>query len=227
MQIPDLITTTEALRQFCDNAASESFITVDTEFMRERTYYPRLCLVQVGTSTDAVAIDPLAEGMDLSPLFALMQREEMVKVFHAARQDLEIFHHLTGTLPKNIYDTQIAAMVCGHGESAGYERLVNSMLKETLDKASRFTDWSVRPLSSRQIRYALDDVTHLRHIYIQLSEEIEKAGRASWIAEEMAAMGNPDNYAPHPDTAWQRLKVKSRAPEFLNMLRCVAAWREQ
>ena len=227
MQIPDLITTTEALEQFCKAAESETFLTVDTEFMRERTYFPKLCLVQVGTSNDAVAIDPLVEGIDLTPLFELLKREEIVKVFHAARQDLEIFHQLMGGMPANVYDTQIAAMVCGYGESAGYERLVNDMLDEKLDKASRFTDWAKRPLSERQIRYALDDVTHLRKIYEKLCMQIEQEGRASWIAEEMEAMGAAENYAPDPQTAWKRLKVKSRKPEFLQMLRCVAAFREQ
>jgi ribonuclease D len=227
MQIPDFITSTDTLRQFCERAAHETFLTVDTEFMRERTYFPKLCLVQVGTSNDAVAIDPQAEGMDLEPLFALLKREDIVKVFHAARQDLEIFYQLMGTLPANLYDTQIAAMVCGYGESAGYERLVNDMLNETLDKASRFTDWAKRPLSERQIRYALDDVTHLRSIYTKLSEQIERENRTSWIAEEMAAMADPNNYAPDPQSAWKRLKVKSRKPEFLQMLRCVAAFREQ
>ena len=227
MQIPDLIADTETLAAFCQTLKGEAFITVDTEFMRERTYFPQLCLLQVASSKEAVAIDPLAEGIDLAPIFDVMRDASIRKVFHAARQDLEIFHHLMGEMPSNMYDTQIAAMVCGFGESAGYERLVTDMLGGTLDKASRFTDWAKRPLTPRQIRYALDDVTYLRDIYTKLQTRLAADGRDVWIAEEMAELANPALYAPDPDSAWQKLKVKSRASAFLQVLRAVAAWRER
>lgn len=207
-------------------ASTHAFITIDTEFIRERTYFSQLCLIQVGTVEEAVAIDPLAEGMDLSSLYALLRNEKVMKVFHACRQDLEIFYHAMGEMPKNVYDTQIAAMVCGYGESVGYEKLVNALVGASLDKASRFTDWARRPLSDRQLHYALDDVIHLRVVFEKLHERIARDGRTAWIEEDMAELTDPARYRTDPLEAYKRLRVKSRAPEYLQHLRAVAAWRE-
>ncbi len=226
MQIPTIITTTEHLAALMAKAKAEPFITIDTEFIRERTYFSQLCLIQVATSEEAVAIDPLAEGMDLAPLYEVLRDENVVKVFHACRQDLEIFYHAMGEMPKNVYDTQIAAMVCGYGESVGYEKLVGALVGATLDKASRFTDWARRPLSDRQLHYALDDVIHLRVIYAKLRERIAKEGRTAWIEEDMAELIEERRYRSDPLLAYKRLRVKSRAPEYLQHLRAVAAWRE-
>ena len=222
-----IITTSDALAEFCASFTGERFITVDTEFIRERTYFPQLCLLQVATSKEAVAIDPLAEGMDLAPLYAAFANQELLKVFHAASQDLEIFVHDSGDVPKPIYDTQIAAMVCGFGESASYETLVRELVGAKLDKASRFTDWARRPLSDRQLAYALDDVIHLRKIFELLETRIAQTNRESWIAEEMRALGALEKYKVDTSRVWMRLKVKSRAPEYLNLLRAAAAWREE
>lgn len=226
MQIPTVITKTADLEAFVAKASNEPFITIDTEFIRERTYFAQLCLLQVATAEEAVAIDPLAEGMDLSSLYTLLLNEKVMKVFHACRQDLEIFYHAIGEMPKNVYDTQIAAMVCGYGESVGYEKLVNALVGASLDKASRFTDWARRPLSDRQLHYALDDVTHLRVVFAKLRERIEKDGRTGWIEEDMAELTDPSRYRTNPFEAYKRLRVKSRAPEYLQLLRAVAAWRE-
>jgi ribonuclease D len=222
-----IITTPEELAAFCATFIDERFITVDTEFIRERTYYPQLCLLQVATSKEAVAIDPLAEFINLDPLYQAFADTRLMKVFHAASQDLEIFVHDTGAVPTPFYDTQIAAMVCGFGESASYETLVRELVGAKLDKASRFTDWARRPLSDRQLLYALDDVIHLRSIYELLEKKIAENGRGDWIAEEMLAMAQPEKYQPDLSRCWMRLKVKSRAPEYLNMLRAAAAWREE
>lgn len=227
MQIPTVITTNEALIAFCESLRGEAFVTLDTEFIRERTFYPRLCLLQAASSKEAVAIDPLAEGIDLAPLFAVMQDTAILKVFHAAGQDLEIFYHLTGALPTPMFDTQIAAMACGFGESASYETLVREMVGASLDKASRFTDWAKRPLTPRQLHYALDDVIHLRKIYTLLAERLERDGRSDWVAQELAELRDLARYTPDAENAWQRLKIKSRAPEFLQALRAVAKWREE
>ncbi len=221
------ITTTADLLQFCATFGDEQFITVDTEFIRERTYFPQLCLMQVATSHEAVAIDPIAgPDMDLTPLFDAFADERLVKVFHACGQDIEIFVKATGRVPTPIYDTQIAAMVCGYGESISYENLVTDIIGATLDKASRFTDWARRPLSDRQLVYALDDVIHLREIYTELKKQIEDDGREAWIAEEMADLSDITNYRVDASKTWKRLKVKSRSPAVLQTLRATAMWRE-
>lgn len=227
MQIPTIITKTAELDAFMAEAMGEPYVTIDTEFMRERHYFANLCLLQIATKSQAVAVDPLAEGLDLSSLFKLLRNPDVVKVFHAARQDLEIFYQLMQEMPKNVYDTQIAAMVCGYGESVSYEKLVAALAEETLDKASRFTDWAKRPLSDRQLHYALDDVIHLRVVYEKLRARIEHDGRESWIAEEMAELEDEARFKPDPMRAYKRLRVKSRAPQYLQVLREIAAWREE
>ncbi len=220
------ITTTDDLAEFCRCFGDEEFITVDTEFIRERTYFPQLCLLQVATSKEAVAIDPLAPGMNLAPLYTAFADERLMKVFHACKQDIEIFVHESGVVPFPLYDTQIAAMVCGYGESISYENLVTDVVGATLDKASRFTDWAKRPLSQRQLDYALDDVIYLREIYVELKKQIAEDNRDDWIAEEMLSLADITNYRVDANRAWVRLKVKSRSPEVLNILRATAAWRE-
>lgn len=222
-----IITTTEDLKTFCATFGDERFITVDTEFIRERTYFPQLCLMQVATSHEAVAIDPLAGDIDLQPLYQAFADERLLKVFHAAKQDIEIFVHDSGRVPVPMYDTQIAAMVCGFGESASYETLVRDLVGAKLDKASRFTDWARRPLSDRQLAYALDDVIHLRKVFEKLEKKINDEGRGDWIAEEMNELTLITQYRVDVDHMWQRLKVKSRAPEYLQLLRAAARWREQ
>lgn len=223
-----LITTSKDLKSLCTRLKKADFVTVDTEFIREKTYYPRLCLIQVaGKDDEAFAIDPLADGMDLSPFLELMLNKEVLKVLHACRQDLEIFYNLMGKLPTPIFDTQVAAMVCGYGEQVSYEVLVNSMLRKSLDKSSRFTDWAMRPLTSKQLKYALADVTHLRKIFIKLAERLEKLERESWIKDEMKKLSSKDNYVTKPMDAWERIKVPNYKPRTLCILREVAAWREQ
>ncbi len=223
-----LITDTQALAQFCARQQGTGFVAVDTEFMRERTYWPILCVVQVAGPEEAVAIDALAPGIELAPLLALMADPEILKVFHAARQDLEIFFQLSGGLvPHPIFDTQIAAMVCGFGDSASYETLVKRLARTNLDKASRFTDWAHRPLTARQIEYALADVVHLRTVYERLQEVLAQNGRALWFAEEMADIVDPALYRGEPSEAWRRFRLRGRAdPRMLGVLRAVAAWRE-
>lgn len=222
-----LITTTDELVSFCKPLGGAEFIAVDTEFMRERTYWPRLCLAQVAGPDDAAAIDALAEGIDLSPLDELMANPKVLKVFHAARQDLEIFYLRMSKVPQPLFDTQVAAMVCGHGEAASYESLATKLAKARIDKSSRFTDWSRRPLSERQITYALSDVTHLRVVYDKLRRQLEKNGRMSWIAEEMAVLNDPATYRADPELAWRRLKPRGASPRLLGILKEVAAWRER
>lgn len=225
------ITTTDALAAFCAEAAGAPYVTVDTEFLRERTYYSKLCLVQLalpGKGDDrAVLVDPLAEGIDLAPLFELMRNKSVVKVFHAARQDLEIFWIDGGVIPQPLFDTQIASMVCGFGEQVGYETLVRKIAKAGLDKTSRFTDWSQRPLTDAQKRYALADVTHLRVIYEYLAAELEKNGRAHWLAEEMELLTSPDTYVTHPEDAWQRIKTRGQSGKFMAMVKELARFREE
>jgi ribonuclease D len=221
-----LITDSATLAAFCTRIRGESFDTVDTEFMRDRTYWPRLCLVQVAGEQEAVAIDALAPGLDLAPLLELMGDPGVLKVMHAARQDLEIFHRL-GQLPRSFFDTQVAAMVCGFGEEVAYETLVNKVAKAPLDKSSRFTDWARRPLTEAQIHYALGDVTHLRVIYEHLAARIENAGRTSWVAEELSALLDPALYAQLPEEAWKRLKLRSRDARFVAIVQALAAWRER
>lgn len=221
-----LITDTDTLAAFCARMRAERFIAMDTEFMRDRTYWPKLCLVQVAGAEEAVAIDALAPGLDLAPLLDLVALPDVLKVMHAARQDLEIFHRL-GQLPRPFFDTQIAAMVCGFGEEVAYETLVNKLAKAQLDKSSRFTDWSRRPLSEAQVRYALGDVTHLRVIYEELAARIERTGRMGWVAEELAALTRPGLYENPPEEAWRRLKLRSRDGRFIAIVQALAAWRER
>jgi len=225
-----IITSTGELAELAREYAEAPFVTVDTEFMRERTYWPQLCLVQLARPGEgpraAAIIDPLAEGLNLGPLFELMGNQKVLKVFHAARQDVEIFHNLGGLIPAPMFDTQVAAMVCGYGEQVGYETLVRQVAKADLDKSSRFTDWSRRPLSERQLDYALGDVTHLRAIYLTLSEKLMKSGRGHWVAEEMAILTDPGTYVTEPAEAWRRLKARSHSPKFLGVVRALAEWRE-
>lgn len=220
------ITSTEALAALCDEWKKAEFITVDTEFLRDHTYYPKLCLIQVADDQGAHAIDPLAEGMDLAPFFELMADTNVVKVLHACRQDLEIFYLLSGDLPRPVFDTQIAAMVCGFGESVGYETLVQKLARASLDKSARYTDWSRRPLTDTQLHYALGDVTHLRKIYRKLSKELADTGRGAWVEEEMQALMDPNLYKTEPDEAWLRLKVRTSKPRFLGIVKELCAWRE-
>jgi len=222
-----LITTTDELAAFCKPLADTEFVAVDTEFMRERTYWPKLCLAQVAGPEDAAAIDTLAEGIDLAPLDELMLNPKVLKVFHAARQDLEIFYLRLQKVPGPLFDTQVAAMVCGHGEAASYESLATRLAKAKIDKSSRFTDWSRRPLSERQITYALSDVTHLRVVYEKLKKQLDKTGRFSWIAEEMAVLNDPAIYRADPEQAWRRLKPRGASPRMMAVLKEIAAWRER
>ena len=223
-----LIEDSQSLADVCDRLRREPFVTVDTEFMRDRTYWPKLCLVQLGGENEAVAVDPLARGIDLQPLVDLLLDNNVKKVLHACRQDMEIFYQLCGKkLPENIYDSQVAAMVCGFGEEVGYETLVNKLAKKKLDKSSRFTDWSKRPLSLKQIAYALGDVTHLRVIYQKLREESQARNRAEWVDEELQYLLNPNLYELDPDNAWKRLKFRSREPRFVAIVQGIAAWRER
>lgn len=223
----ELITDTQTLRSFCDALSQESFVTVDTEFLREKTYWPKLCLVQLGGQEDAKCVDVLADGLDLRPLFDLLANDKVLKVFHAARQDVEIFVKLTGDTPHPMFDTQVAAMVCGFGESVGYETLVNNICRKNLDKGSRFTDWSKRPLTDRQITYALGDVTYLRDIYQHLRDKLEENNRAIWLEEEMATLTSVDTYIVKPEDAWKRLKARTKSSKVLAVLQAVAAWRER
>ncbi|HEV7258515.1 MAG TPA: ribonuclease D [Bosea sp. (in: a-proteobacteria)] len=223
----NLITTTADLAEACLRLAEHPFVTVDTEFLRETTYYPKLCLIQLASPDEAVLIDPLAPDLDLAPFFGLMVNEAVVKVFHAARQDLEIVWMLGRVLPTPLFDTQVAAMVCGYGDSVGYEQLANDLAKARIDKSSRFTDWSRRPLNEAQLVYAEADVTHLRAIYLALKADLESTGRESWVAEEMAVLNSPDTYEVKPENAWQRLKGRIRKPKELAALMELAAWRER
>lgn len=222
-----VITDSATLAEFCERQEAADFVAIDTEFMRERTYWPILCLVQVAGPEEAMAIDALAPGIDLAPLLALLTEHRTLKVFHAARQDIEIFFNLTGTVPAPLFDTQVAAMVCGFGNSASYETLVGKLAHAPLDKSSRFTDWSHRPLTERQIRYALDDVIHLRTVYERLQQSLAENGRGTWFAEEIAALVDPAIYRSDPFEAWRRFRLRGRIdPRFFAVLREVAAWRE-
>lgn len=223
-----IITETPDLIELCDRLADERFVTVDTEFIREKTYWPKLCLVQVaGDDPDThAAIDPIAGNLDLSPLFELFDNEKVLKVFHAARQDIEIFQHLSGRVPHPLFDTQVAAMVCGFGESVGYETLVSKLVGARIDKTSRFTDWARRPLTDKQIAYAMSDVTHLRTIFERLSAMLEESGRAAWVREEMDVLADPETYITRPNEAWERIRTRSTDGAFLAVVRELAAWRE-
>lgn len=223
----DLITTTPALAAVCERLAAHPYVTVDTEFLRESTYYPQLCVLQMASSDEAVVVDALADGLDLQPFFDLMANEKVVKVFHAARQDIEIVWHRAGLIPHPVFDTQVAAMVLGYGDSISYDQLVQRITGDALDKSNRFTDWTRRPLTSAQIDYAVSDVTHLRDVYRRLSADLEKRGRAEWLSEEMDILISPDTYRMDPDNAWQRLRTRVRKPKELAVLIEVAAWRER
>jgi ribonuclease D len=221
------ITTTSDLAALCQRLAGHPFVTVDTEFLRETTYYPRLCLIQLAGPAESAIVDPLAPGLDLAPFFALTKDGGVVKVFHAARQDLEIIWNLGGLVPSPIFDTQVAAMVCGYGDSVSYEQLANDFAKARIDKSSRFTDWSRRPLTNQQLAYAESDVTHLRAVYLELKTQVETQGRADWLEDEMAILSAPATYDLKPEDAWQRLKGRVRKPRELAVLMEVAAWREE
>ncbi|HTZ78705.1 MAG TPA: ribonuclease D [Stellaceae bacterium] len=221
-----LITDKNALAEFCQRQAAAEFVTVDTEFMRDRTYWPELCLVQVGGPKEAAAIDPLAPEMDLAPLFALMADTRVLKVFHAARQDIEIFHKLMGAVPAPLFDTQVAAMVCGFGESASYETLAGKLAGARIDKSARFTDWSHRPLTERQIQYALTDVVPLRTVYEKLQSRLKRNDRASWLEEEIRVLTDPATYTIDPRESWRRFKLRGSSRRTLALLRELAAWRE-
>jgi len=229
--VTEILTTTDALAAFCAKAAQSPYVTVDTEFLRERTYFAQLCLVQLalpGTGDGgAVLLDPLAEGLSLDPLYELFRNPAVVKVFHAARQDLEIFHVEGGVVPSPLFDTQVAAMVCGFGDQVGYETLVRKIARANLDKSSRFTDWSRRPLTEAQKTYALADVTHLRQIYEYLTAELARTGRTQWLEEELAQLTDASSYVVDPDEAWQRLKLRSGSGRTLSIARELAAFRER
>ncbi|MEQ8356668.1 MAG: ribonuclease D [Kiloniellaceae bacterium] len=225
----NLIAESAELQAFCARLAQADYITVDTEFLRDSTYWPKLCLLQVAgpEEADVAAIDTLAEGLDLAPILALFDDPGIVKVLHSGRQDMEIFFHLTGRLPAPVFDTQVAAMVCGFGESVGYDTLARKLTGAQIDKSSRFTDWSRRPLAQRQLTYALADVTHLRQIYKKLARRLDKSGRASWLDEEMSILTSPETYRLEPDEAWRRLKTRSNDRRYLAVLRSLATWREE
>lgn len=226
-----LVDTTDALARFCLGCRDAPYVTVDTEFLRERTYYAQLCLVQLARpgpdDTSAILVDTLAEGLSLEPLYDLFRHPGVVKVFHAARQDLEIFETTAGVLPAPFFDTQVAAMVCGYGDQVGYETLARQIARAQIDKSSRFTDWTRRPLSDAQMEYALADVTHLRKIYEVLSKRLADTGREAWVEEELAVLLDPETYRADPETAWTRLKTRSTAPKFLGALKMLARFREE
>jgi ribonuclease D len=227
MHIHPLITRSDELKSLVARLADKPFVAVDTEFMRENTYWPDLCLIQVASSDEAAAIDPKADGIDLTPLLDLFVRNEAVlKIFHAGGQDLEIIHNLTGKVPHPLFDTQIAAMALGHGEQIGYSNLIESLLGHSLDKGARFTDWGRRPLDKRQIDYAIADVTHLATIFPRMVEKLRKTGRGAWLDEEMERLADSSSFAFEPKDAWRRLKLPSRNPAVLGRLKALAAWRE-
>jgi ribonuclease D len=223
----EIITSTAVLAEFCERAEKHDFVTVDTEFLRETTYWPKLCLVQAATADEAVLIDPLTPGIDLKPFFKLLADERVTKVFHAARQDIEIFVKLSGKVPANIFDTQIAASVCGFGDSVSYDNLVRSITNVELDKSSRFTDWSARPLSEKQKTYAIADVTHLRDIYEALIKQVDATNRWDWVEDELELLRAITTYVVVPEEAWERLKTKLNRPRDLAALKVLAAWRER
>ena len=224
---PVLVTTTDDLAALCARLRQESWITIDTEFMRERTYYPELCVVQLAGAADVAVVDAQAPGIDLAPLGGLLADTAVLKVFHAARQDVEICLELFGTVPKPMFDTQIAAMVAGFGDQVGYDALVQALTGGTIDKAHRFSDWSARPLSPSQLAYAAADVTHLRTVYERLAAKLAQDGRLDWVREEMAALDDPATYRADPDTMWERLRPKTHNRRMLGLLRATAAFRER
>ncbi len=227
MKIHPMIEDTSTLAAMCERLAKSSFVAIDTEFMRENTFWPELCLIQIADEHEAAAVDPKAEGLDLKPLLDLMtENDEVLKVFHAGGQDIEIVYNLTGKTPFPLFDTQVAAMALGQGEQVGYSNLVDQWLGITLDKGARFTDWARRPLDKRQIDYAIGDVTHLSKIFPMMLDKLVKTGRGAWLDQEMERLANPANYALEPGEAWKRVKIASRKPDVLGRLRALAAWRE-
>lgn len=222
----EIITTTEALAKACTRINQQDFVTVDTEFLRETTYWPKLCLIQMATKGFDVIVDPLAEGIDLTPFFELMQNEMVVKVFHAARQDVEIIYKMGRTIPTPLFDSQVAAMVCGFGDSISYDQLVFRVTGQRIDKTSRFTDWTLRPLTKKQIAYASADVTHLRDVYAFLKANLEEQDRISWVSEEMAILTSIGTYHIEPENAWKRMKLRVRKPIELAIMKELAGWRE-
>jgi ribonuclease D len=224
---PRLITTTQALAELCQRLRQERFVTVDTEFMRERTYWPELCVVQLAGTDDVAVVDAEAEGIDLAPLGALLADQAVMKVFHAARQDIEIFVLKFGDVPRPLFDTQVAAMVAGFGDQVGYDALVSALTGGSIDKAHRFSDWSARPLSPAQIAYAAADVTYLRGVYEKLLDRLERDGRVDWVTEEMGVLSDPATYRPDPDAIWERLRPRSSNRRYLGQVRAIAAWRER
>lgn len=223
----NIITTTEGLSEACTLLAGSDYLTIDTEFLRETTFWPQLCLIQMAGPDLAVIVDPLANGLDLTPFFELMANRDVVKVFHAARQDIEIIFNLGNLIPHPIFDTQVAAMVCGFGDSVSYDQLVSRTKGVQIDKSSRFTDWSRRPLSDKQLDYALADVTHLRDVYLALKAQLEREDRTHWLADEMLILETRETYDIHPDDAWLRLKMRLKKPQELAIMKEVAAWRER
>jgi ribonuclease D len=223
----DLVTKTADLAEACARLAQHPFVTVDTEFLRETTYFPILCVAQLASPDEAVVIDALAPGIDLQPFYDLMANEAVLKVFHASRQDIEIVWHRAGLIPHPIFDTQVAAMVLGYGDSISYDQLVQRITGDTIDKSNRFTDWTRRPLSEAQVRYAISDVTHLRDIHLKLSADLKKRGRAEWVEREMDVLTSPATYRLEPEKAWERLKTRVRRPKELAVLIELAAWRER
>ncbi len=226
-QSPHVITTTPELAAFCDALGPETYVTVDTEFLRETTYYPKLCLIQIAGTVESAIVDPLAPEIDLAPFYALMANTRVTKVFHAARQDVEIILQATGVVPTPIFDTQIAAMVCGFGDQIGYEAIARSLAGATIDKSSQFTDWSRRPLTLKQLSYALSDVTHLRIVYEKLLEQISKSARGDWLNGELAELANPVTYTTNPEDSWRRIKARIQTKKQQAVLMSVAAWRER
>ena len=222
-----LVTTTESLAEACARLGEAPFVAVDTEFMRETTFWPVLCLIQMAGGQEEIIVDALAEGLDLTPFFDLMADEEVVKVFHAARQDIEIVYHQANIIPHPVFDTQVAAMVCGFGDAVSYVMLVKRLLKKDLDKTSRFTDWARRPLTDKQLNYAIGDVTYLRDLFPKLRDQLEQSGRARWLDEEMAVLTDPATYDTHPEEAWKRLKMRVKSPKALAVMMELAGWRER
>ncbi len=221
------ITSNQTLADACARMAKHPFVTVDTEFLRETTYYPKLCVIQIASMDEAVVIDALAEGIDLTPVFDLMANDKVLKVFHAARQDIEIIWHRANLIPHPVFDTQVAAMVLGYGDSISYDQLVQRITGDALDKSHRFTDWTRRPLTAEQITYAISDVTHLRDVYLSLAADLQKRGRVDWVFEEMGVLISPATYRFDPESAWERLKTRVRKPRELGVLIEIAAWRER
>ncbi len=220
------ITRSADLKAICDRLAQSDYVTVDTEFLRESTFWSKLCLIQIAAPDEAHIIDPLSDGIDLEPFYDLMRDGNVLKIFHAARQDIEIFVHQNGAVPAPVFDSQIAAMVCGFGDQISYDQLVYRITGNHIDKSSRFTDWSHRPLSERQLSYALSDVIHLRDVYVALKANLEEQNRSHWLAEEMAVVNDIETYRTHPENAWKRLKMRVKKPRQLAVMQAIAAWRE-